>query len=41
MTYRDREVLAAVSQDGRARQRLRLQEGEVREPVWGPLPEAP
>lgn len=40
-TYGDREVLAAVSEDGRARQRLRLQEGEVREPVWGPLPESP
>jgi len=41
MTYGGREVLAAVSQDGRARQRLRLQEGEVREPVWGPLSEVP
>lgn len=29
--------LAAVSVDGRVRQRLALQEGEVREPAWGPL----
>lgn len=29
--------LAAVSVDGRIRQRLALQEGEVREPAWGPL----
>lgn len=31
-----RGVLAAVSADGRVRQRLVLQEGEVREPAWGP-----
>ncbi len=37
-TYQGRGVLAAVSQNGRVSQRLRLQEGEVREPVWGPLP---
>ncbi len=36
--YQGRAVLAAVSKDGRVRQRLRLQEGDVREPVWGPLP---
>lgn len=29
--------LAAVSADGRVRQRLALQSGEVREPAWGPL----
>jgi TolB protein len=30
-------MLAAVSKDGQVRQRLRLQEGDVREPVWGPF----
>lgn len=30
--------LAAVSVDGRVRQRLALQDGEVREPAWGPFP---
>ena len=35
--YRDRAVLAAVSVDGRVRQRLTLQEGDVREPVWSPF----
>jgi TolB protein len=29
--------LAAVSVDGRVRQRLVLQKGEVREPAWGPI----
>ncbi len=29
--------LAAVSADGRVRQRLALQTGEVREPAWGPF----
>ncbi len=29
-------MLAAVSTDGRVQQRLRLQEGDVREPVWSP-----
>lgn len=29
-------VLAAVSTDGRVQQRLRLQTGDVREPVWSP-----
>lgn len=32
----NRGVLAAVSVDGRVKQRLRLQEGDVREPVWSP-----
>lgn len=32
-----RGVLAVVSADGRVRQRLVLQEGEVREPAWGPF----
>ena len=30
--------LAAVSADGKVRQRLALQDGEVREPAWGPYP---
>jgi TolB protein len=30
--------LAAVSSDGRVHQRLGLQDGEVREPEWGPFP---
>lgn len=33
-----REVLAAVSIDGRVRQRLTLAAGDVREPAWGPMP---
>jgi TolB protein len=32
-----REVLSAVSVDGRFRQRLSLQAGNVREPVWSPF----
>lgn len=32
----NRGVLAAVSEDGRVRQRLILQEGDVREPAWSP-----
>jgi TolB protein len=32
-----RGVLAAVSSDGRFRQRFSLQEGNVREPVWSPF----
>ncbi|AQW32543.1 Tol-Pal system beta propeller repeat protein TolB [Ralstonia solanacearum] len=32
-----RSVLAAVSTDGRTRQILSLQAGEVREPAWGPF----
>jgi len=35
--YRGTE-LAAVSVDGSVHQRLALQEGEVREPAWGPFP---
>ena len=31
--------LAVVSVDGRVRQRLALQKGEVREPAWGPIRE--
>lgn len=30
--------LAAVSADGTVHQRLALQDGEVREPAWGPFP---
>jgi TolB protein len=33
----NRGVLAAVSVDGRVRQRLAVQEGDVREPVWSPF----
>jgi TolB protein len=32
-----RGVLASVSSDGRVRQLLKLQEGDVREPVWSPF----
>ena len=34
--YRGRGVLAAVSTDGRVKQRLALQQGDVRDPVWSP-----
>jgi TolB protein len=33
---KDKGVLAAVSTDGRVRQRLALQAGDVREPAWSP-----
>jgi TolB protein len=33
-----RGILAAVSSDGRTRQRLSAQKGDIREPAWGPLP---
>ena len=32
-----RGILAAVSSDGRVKQRLTMQSGDVREPAWGPL----
>jgi TolB protein len=32
----DKGMLAAVSTDGRVQQRLRIQQGDVREPVWSP-----
>ena len=35
---RGRGILAAVSSDGRTRQRLSAQSGDIREPAWGPLP---
>jgi len=35
-TDKGRGVLAAVSTDGRVRQRLALQAGDVREPAWSP-----
>ncbi len=34
---RNRGVLAAVSVDGRVKQRLSAREGDAREPVWAPL----
>lgn len=34
-----RGVLSAVSMDGRIRQRLSVQAGDVREPAWGPFPQ--
>jgi TolB protein len=33
-----RGVLASVSSDGRVRQLLKFQEGDVREPAWSPFP---
>lgn len=33
-----RGVLAAVSSDGRVKQKLSVQAADVREPAWGPLP---
>ena len=35
-----RGVLAAVSSDGRFRQQFSLREGNVREPVWSPMPKS-
>lgn len=35
---RGRGVLALVSSDGRSQQRMGTSSGEVREPVWGPIP---
>ena len=32
-----RGILAAVSSDGRVKQRLTVQSGDVREPAWGPM----
>ncbi len=37
-TGRRGSELAAVSADGEVHQRLALQDGEVREPAWGPFP---
>jgi TolB protein len=34
--YRGKGILAAVSTDGRVKQRLALQSGDVRDPVWSP-----
>ncbi len=34
-----RGVLAAVSSDGRVKQRLSVKAADVREPAWGPLPQ--
>jgi TolB protein len=33
-----RGILSAVSRDGQTRQQLTTQTGDIREPVWGPLP---
>ena len=33
-----RGILAVVSSDGKTRQELSMQAGDVREPAWGPLP---
>jgi TolB protein len=33
-----RGILSAVSSDGRVKQRLTVNAGDVREPAWGPLP---
>lgn len=38
---RGRGILAAVSSDGRVKQRLTAQSGDVREPSWGPLLKTP
>jgi TolB protein len=34
---RGRGILAAVSSDGRVRQRFSMEAGDVREPAWGPI----
>lgn len=34
--YHDRGILASVSSDGRVKQRMFTQNGDAREPVWGP-----
>ena len=34
---RGRGILAAVSSDGRVRQRFSAEIGDVREPAWGPI----
>ena len=33
-----RGILAAVSSDGRIKQKITAQSGDIREPAWGPLP---
>jgi TolB protein len=38
---RGRGILAAVSSDGRVRQRFSAEAGDVREPAWGPLIKSP
>ena len=35
---RGRGILSAVSSDGKTRQQLSTQAGDIREPAWGPLP---
>ena len=37
MTLSRRKVLAAVSTDGRVKQRLSVQAADVREPAWAPF----
>jgi TolB protein len=34
---KSRGILAAVSSDGRIKQRITAQSGDIREPAWGPL----
>jgi TolB protein len=38
---RGRGMLSAVSSDGKVKQRLTAETGDVREPAWGPLPKSP
>ncbi len=38
---RGRGILAAVSSDGRVRQRFSAETGDVREPAWGPISKSP
>jgi TolB protein len=38
---RGRGILSAVSSDGKTRQQLSTQVGDIREPAWGPLPGLP
>ena len=37
-TIRGREILAAVSADGKVKTRLSLESGNIRSPAWGNIP---